>query len=67
MGRHRLTLEEKIHGVQRALASPRTPDQLKPGLEGYLKKLRERRGTKLSARIRPKGKSLATLWDWLRV
>src|SRR5947209_15911433 len=33
MARHRLTKEEQAKGVQRALESPRTPPQLKKGLE----------------------------------
>src|SRR2546421_3424493 len=33
MARHRLTAEEQKRGVQRALESPRTPPQLKRGLQ----------------------------------
>jgi hypothetical protein len=32
MARSKLTLEQQLKGVRAALASPRTPPQLKPGL-----------------------------------
>ncbi len=38
MARHKLTVEEKIRGVKKALESPRTPARLKPGLRRYLDK-----------------------------
>jgi hypothetical protein len=37
--RRKLTLAEKIRGTTRALASSRTPAQLRPGLKRYLTQL----------------------------
>ena len=64
MPRHVLTIEEQIRGIRRALASPRTPPQLK-------RALRERREA-LIAKARPKRlkrrampKRSPGLLDWL--
>jgi hypothetical protein len=64
MPRHVLTIEEKIRGIRRAIASPRTPPHLK-------KFLRERREI-LIAKARPKKlkrrampKRSPGLLDWL--
>jgi len=39
MPRHKLTAAEKIRGLKKAIASPRTPDRLKVGLRRYLQRL----------------------------
>ena len=46
MKRHRLQVIDKIIGVQTALASDKTPEQLKPGLRRYLKTLQRSRQAK---------------------
>ncbi len=43
MARHKLSVAERIIGVQAALASDRTPERLKPGLRRYLKTLQKSR------------------------
>jgi hypothetical protein len=45
--RHRFSREERIEGVKRALASDKTPRQLRSGLRRYLRRLQAGR------RIRP--------------
>jgi hypothetical protein len=37
--KHRLTKEERLKGVRKALKNPRTPKQFLPGLRKMLKKL----------------------------
>ncbi len=39
MPRHKLTVEERLRGIERALRSRRTPKHLKAGLEHYRRKL----------------------------
>jgi hypothetical protein len=48
--RHRLTLQERIRGIERALKSRRTPSHLKPGLEVHLRELKEQLREKSSKR-----------------
>jgi len=43
MAQHKLSVAERIIGVQAALASDRTPKRLKPGLRRYLKVLQKSR------------------------
>jgi hypothetical protein len=64
MGRHALTLEEQIKGIRKAIASPRTPEQLRRPLRERLALLarkldRQKKGPKRSGRNR------AGLLDWL--
>lgn len=64
MSRHVLTLGERIRGIRNAIASPRTPPQLKPGL----RKLREvllKRAFSQKPKRRTKPKRPASLVDWL--
>lgn len=42
MTRHKLTVAERILGVEKTLASRATPRQLRPGLRRYLMDLRRR-------------------------
>jgi hypothetical protein len=42
MARHKLTKEQQIRGLKKAIASPRTPKQFKPFLRTRLAKLRRR-------------------------
>jgi hypothetical protein len=42
MSRHRLTLRERVRGIEKAVKSPYTPDQLRPGLRVYLRHLRKK-------------------------
>jgi len=55
--RHRLTIEERLRGIRKALASPRMPSVLRPGLQLYLgelkKQLRSGRRKKGRKRGRP--------------
>lgn len=48
MPRHKLTVQERLRGTERALRSRRTPKHLKPGLRRYRKQLerelRQKRG-----------------------
>ena len=39
MARHKLTKEQTIRGLKKALANPRTPKQFKPSMRERLKKL----------------------------
>jgi hypothetical protein len=39
MARHKLTREEQIRGIRKALKNPRTPNQFRPALKRRLKKL----------------------------
>lgn len=39
--RYRLSVADRILGIQTALASDRTPARLKPGLRRYLRTLKE--------------------------
>ena len=73
MGRYKLSDEERLKGVRRCLASPKTPKHLKPGLKRYLSTLEHRvmqrnRNDKSkqerSKRDRPKR---STLGDWFRL
>lgn len=43
MARHQLTKEERIKGLEKALASPKTPKQLLPALRERLEWLKKRR------------------------
>lgn len=45
MARHTFTLVERMIACERALASPKTPKQLKPSLEKTLAQLREQVAT----------------------
>lgn len=51
MARHKLSVAERIVGVQTALASDRTPKQLKPGLRRYLKVLQKSRDGRRELRL----------------
>jgi hypothetical protein len=51
VARHKLSVAERIIGVQAALASDRTPKQLKPGLRRYLKALQKSRDGRRDLRI----------------
>jgi hypothetical protein len=37
--RHKLTREEKIRGIKKALANPKTPERFKKGMRKYLERL----------------------------
>lgn len=39
MARHRLTKDEQIRGLRKALKNPRTPSQFRKGMEKRLRKL----------------------------
>ncbi len=39
MARHKLTVEQQVRGLRKALANPRTPKQFKPGMRRRLAKL----------------------------
>jgi hypothetical protein len=39
MARHKLTREEQIRGLKKALANPKTPKAFRPGMEKRLRKL----------------------------
>jgi hypothetical protein len=39
MARHKLTREEQIRGIAKALKNPRTPKQFRPALKRRLEKL----------------------------
>jgi hypothetical protein len=41
MPRRKLTLEDQLKGVTNALSSPKTPKQLRPGLEKRAEALRQ--------------------------
>jgi len=63
MPRHILTIEEQIRGIRRAIASPRTPPQLKRALrarrEALIAKTRPKRKTRAKSNHRP------GLLEWL--
>ena len=61
--RHILTIREQIRGVRGAIASPRTPDQLKRSLLGHLRKL-EANTPRKSRRPRGRAQKRAGLLDW---
>ncbi|HVS90077.1 MAG TPA: hypothetical protein VHF01_17890 [Candidatus Acidoferrum sp.] len=42
MARHKLTLRERIKGIESAMRSPHVPKQLVPGLRRYARKLRKK-------------------------
>ena len=42
MAGHKLSDEERLRGVRRCLASPKTPNHLKPGLKRYPSTLEHR-------------------------
>lgn len=44
MARHKLSKEDRLKGVERALANRKTPKQLRPGLERSRDRLREELG-----------------------
>ncbi len=65
--RHALTLKERIRGIRKALDSPKTPEQLKPGLATHLKAL-EAKQVYARRKRRPKGRPArprADFLDWL--
>jgi hypothetical protein len=64
MGRHALTLEEQIKGIRAAIASPRTPDQLRRALRGRLA-LFENKLDRQKKRPKVAGRNRAGLLDWL--
>ena len=45
--RRKLTLSQKIRGIRGALASPRTPEQLRKPLQRQLRRLESTRPSKL--------------------
>ena len=56
MAKHVLTREEKIRGLRAALASRRTPRQLRAGLKSHLEVLERGEGSARGKRRgRPKG------------
>lgn len=42
MARHRLTREEQIRGLEKALANPKTPKQFLPAMRERLQQLKRR-------------------------
>jgi hypothetical protein len=42
MPRHKLTLRQRVQGIERAVKSHHTPDQLRPALRRYLRQLRKK-------------------------
>jgi len=42
MSRHKLTLRERLRGVELAAKSKHTPEQLRPGLRRYARALRKK-------------------------
>jgi hypothetical protein len=56
MPRHKLTVEERLRGTERALRSRRTPKYLKAGLERYRRKLERE--------LRQKRGSGSNLFEW---
>lgn len=42
MARHKLTTEQQIRGLRKALANPKTPKQFRAGMEKRLAKLEGR-------------------------
>jgi hypothetical protein len=44
MPRHKLTREQRLRGLRKALASPKTPKQFKASLRKQIAKLSEGRG-----------------------
>lgn len=43
MARHTLSIEEKIRGLEKAIANPKTPKQFLPSMKERLKQLQERK------------------------
>lgn len=70
---HRLTLEERLRGLRAALASPRTPSHLRPGLEKQMeelqRKLRHKCATEEGAKRNRRSRKPIRLGllDWLRL
>jgi len=44
MARRGLTISDQLKGIEKAIESPRTPSQLKPGLEKRAQTLRKQLG-----------------------
>ena len=64
MAKHKLSLEERVRGVRRALASPHTPSQLRSGLQQQLELLKKKLQKKRPNRKR---EPRVGLLDWLRL
>jgi len=43
MARHKLSKEEQIRGLEKALANPKTPKQFLPSMRERLKQLQEKK------------------------
>lgn len=67
MSRHVLTPEEQLRGIRAAIASPRTPPQLRNALKERMTVLHEKTNRQQRRReaIRKKRKRKAGLLDWL--
>lgn len=70
MGRHVLTIQEKIKGTRQALLSPHTPEHLKPGLRRYLRTLQAKAdegSSRRRIRRRTRKEPKAGLFEWFRL
>ncbi len=66
MARHVLTVEEQVRGLERAIASPRTPAHLRKYLEKRRKRLAEKLDRQRQTRKRgAKSKRPPGVLDWL--
>lgn len=65
MPKHRLTVVEQLRGVRKAIDSPRTPVQLRKGLQDRLTVLQRRLERDQSRRVPRRRSKPVSLFDWL--